>query len=293
MHTVTHDIRIEQVSVSHFHPVQQQHLAPEQGRGSRQKLLPDARFIRKEIPMSDVLHLLNIRHDSRRAVCPQCGHRTLSIYGKNNTCRCFNCPGRSLSTIDVTMLVRDCKVGDAIKFLAANFPVPSVRVKMTANLRGTIKLGFRSYSKSKAPMTVQTLMLSPVWPKIPAPAKLTLAALLIRVPHAGSEQGCIHCGHDLLKQWTGLGRATITRALAWLRSHGWIHSETIPTRFRTKRGFPVRELFIRVNSHPRTHQVSATSNAGSNRAPQYAGSQRASSGQELENWTPKEGVPLQ
>jgi hypothetical protein len=128
---------------------------------------------------------------------------------------------------------------------------------------------------------------------MPTAPKIVLAALMLRVPRAGAEQGCIHSGYDLMGEWTGLGRATVMRALAWLRSNGWLRTETVPTRFRTRQGFPVRELFIRLNSHPHKHLVRATSIVGSKRAPQYAGSIRASSRQKFESWTPTKGVALQ
>lgn len=254
-------------------------------------LLPDARFLRKEIPIPDVLKVLNIPHDSRRAVCPQCGKRTLSVHGKSNTVRCFRCDPRSLSTIDITSRVLGMKIGAAIRFLAANFEVPSVRVRLSANKFGSTKHKYRSYSKSKGPMTAESFILSPAWPKMPAAAKLILAALLVRVPRAGSEQSCIHAGYGRIEEWTGLRYVTVWRGLDWLRSNGWIHSETVPMRFRTKQGFVVRELFIRVNSHK--HRVSATSNAVPKRNCSNAVSKTNSSQQELENWTPTEGATLQ
>jgi hypothetical protein len=243
--------------------------------------------------MADVLKVLNIPHDSRRAVCPQCGQRTLTIHGQSNTCRCFKCEPRSLSTIDVVMLVLQLRVGEAIRFLAENFQVPSVKGKLTANKWGRTKRGYRTYSKPKTPLTIESLMLSPAWPKMPTAPKIVLAALMVRVPCAGREQGCLHAGYDHIEQWSGFARATVSLALAWLRSNGWIRTEAVPTRFRTRQGFPVRELFIRLNSQPHKHQVSATSYVVQKRASQYAGSKLNSSRQEFERLRPNKGLTLQ
>jgi hypothetical protein len=192
----------------------------------------------------------------------------MGVHAVSNNIRCFTCDNRALSTIDLVMAVRGCDVGTAIRWLVKNFKgIPSVAIRSR---------GRKSYGQAGTQlMTLQSLITSAGWAALSPAAKAVLTAIFARSPAGGAEQRCLHCTYDLLMQWTGLrSRATIATSLRELRHAGAIQTSVAPTGFRTRRGFWLKELVVRVSAKamhaPRNRAASATSSSVQGVNLQYA-----------------------
>jgi hypothetical protein len=226
------------------------------------RTLPDAAWIRKNIPIADVARKLGLQGDERLFYCfrphpPGKRKRSLSVHPQSNTIRCFTCDKRSMSNIYLVMNVRGCSVGEAIKWISEHFKnLPTVELRL--------KRGRKSYAQNRArPMTLQNLITSEGWTSFSPAAKIILTAIFAPTPAAGAEQGCLHCTYDGIKRWTGIrGRATVAGALQELRNAKAIQTDVVPTNFRTKRGFWLKETFVRVDARamraPRASTTSTT-----------------------------------
>lgn len=223
----------------------------------RRVSLPDARWIRREIPIGDVARALGLEGDSRVFDCFRDGHpsdkprRSLSLHAKSNTVRCVACDKRSLSAIDLVMAVLEVDVGRAIKWLHEHFPgAPRVRVRGNGN--GRLKTSKREGNR----MSLEDLIVSPGWAALSPSAKLVLTAIVARTPAAGSEQGLTRCTYARIMDWTGIGsRTTISAALEELRQRKAIQTALVSTNLRNQRGFWLKEMVIRVSPRAmRTHQ---------------------------------------
>lgn len=249
------------------------------------RLLPNATWIRKEIPVAEVAQRLGLKGDGRNFDCwrehPLAKRRrSVGVHGVSNTMRCFTCDARSLSNIDLVMTVKGCDVGTAIRWFERNFNgIPRVE--------GRLKSKRKSYAhRQTRALTLQNLVTSPGWAALGSAAKIVLAAIFARTPAAGGEQGCLRCTYQNLIEWSGLrSRATIAAALRELRRTGAIQAGTVPTNFRTRRGFRLRELFIRVSARamraPRDAQRTATGYSVQNLNSQYAVQNLNSRGQDF------------
>lgn len=239
----------------------QHHLATMLAGKSR--FLPDAKFIRREIPIAEVAVRLELKGNRRYFDCwrdhpPHKRKRLLSVHPLSNTFRCFTCDKRSLSNIDLVRLVKGCDVGTAIRWFDRNFSdIPRVEVR--------IKRNRKRYAQSRTrAFTLQNLVTSPGWKALSPAAKIVLTAVFSRTPAAGNEQTCLRCTYTRLQEWTGFrSRATIAAALQELRNTKAVQTSTVPTNVRTRRGFWLKELSIRVSPRamraPRHIHATATS----------------------------------
>jgi hypothetical protein len=268
--------------------------------------MPDASFIRKEIHVAEVAARLGLKGDGRHFDCfrehsPGKQRRSLSVHTVSNTIRCFTCDTRSLSTIDLVMEVRGYDVGTAVRWFVKNFKgIPMIQIRAKRNRKTYVQARTR-------PMTLQTLVTSPGWAALSPSAKAVLTTISARCPTAGSERGCLRCTYALLMQWSGLrSRATIAASLHQLRNTGAIQTSVVTTNFRTRRGFWLKELVVRVSPRAMrapcgTHRT-ATGYSVQKLNSQYA-VQKMNSGsgqtqsvagkEELEQWEPVEGERVQ
>jgi hypothetical protein len=258
---------------------------------------PDAGWINKEISIVEVARALGLQGDGRVFDCfrdhpygkPK---RSLSVHAAANKARCFVCDKRSMSNIDLVMNVRGCDVGPAIKWFGTYFKnIPTVELRP--------KRRRMTYAQSRRrPMTLENLVTSAGWTALSPAAKLVLTAIFARTPAMGSERGCLHCTYALIMRWTGLrSRATIAAALQELRNAKSIQTERVPTNHRTRRGFWLKELLVRVSPRamrvPRDTRRTATSYSVQKMNSQYP-VQKMNSGPEiLTDWRPPEGTGVQ
>ena len=241
------------------------------GANKLSRTLPDAAWIRRNIPVAEVARKLGMQGNERMFDCfrphPR-GKRkpSLSVHPISNTVRCFTCDKRSMSNIDLVMDVRGCRVGEAIKWISGHFKnLPTVELRL--------KQGRKDYTQNRArPLTLQNLVTSEGWAALNPKAKVILAAIVARTPATGAEQGCLHCTYDGIMKWTGIrSKATVSAALKELRNCKAIHTDLVPTNFKTKRGFPVKETFVRVDARAmRAPRASTTSTSVQRIDSQYA-----------------------
>ncbi len=214
-------------------------------------MLPDAAWLRHEIPIAEVAKNLGLEGEASgckfncwRDHRPGERKRTLSTHAKSNTIRCFKCDSRNLSTIDLVAAILDLSVGEAMKYLAANFPGAPRR-----ELR--IKAEHAHHAQSrKSVMTLQDIICSRGWSSLSQRGKVLLTAICARSPQAGPEQFTLRCTYEHLARWTGItGRATIAAALRELTDRGVIQRELVRTQIRTRRGFWLKQLRVRAFPH--------------------------------------------
>lgn len=221
-------------------------LSPQQPtpRQNHSHRLPDAKWIRKNIPIANVARELGLNGDGRVFDCFSGDHpagkrkRSLSIHGKSNTMRCFDCDTKSLSNIDLVVQVMGISLGDAIKWIDLHFPgVPQIELKPKPENR-------HRHRESKT-LNPQALIISRGWAEMSLSAKAVITAIIHRSPQAGSEQFMLRCSYDELMAWTGIGsKATISNALTELRRRPAISTWT--EKRKNRAGFMVKELVIRI-----------------------------------------------
>jgi len=147
-----------------------------------------------------------------------------------------------MTNIDLVMNVLGCDVGAAIRWFSKNFKnLPTVEIRIKRSREIYVKRRHRA-------MTLQNLVTSEGWMSLRPAAKVVLTAIFARTPAAGTEQYCLHCTYSSLMRWTGIrSRATISAALQELRKSMAIQTSLVATNFRTRRGFWLKELLVRVS----------------------------------------------
>jgi hypothetical protein len=96
------------------------------------RALPDMKFIREQVSITQVAVYLGIRLATNtsahcwRTSQHQNGDRTPSVGFKRNRIRCFVCDGKSMSVIDLVQAHEACDLVDAVKWICDRFDVPNV-----------------------------------------------------------------------------------------------------------------------------------------------------------------------
>lgn len=191
------------------------------------------------------------------------------------------------------MITKGCDVGTAIRWFSAHFKnLPTVELRL--------KQGRKSYAQNRArPMTLQNLVTSAGWAAFSPAAKIILTAIFARTPAVGAEQACLHCTYRAVIEWTGIrSRATIAAALQELRNGKAIQTGVVPTHYRTKRGFWLKETFVRVSPQamrpPRRALVRTTGYSVHKMDSQYAVHNLNSAHEStLKEWQPNEREVVQ
>jgi len=95
--------------------------------------IPDCKYIRRKVPIREVACALGLSVIGNMVRCwrpdsHQHGDRTPSVglHRRTNTAKCFVCDGRSLSPIDLVMLVRDVSLQEALAWITARYEVPGI-----------------------------------------------------------------------------------------------------------------------------------------------------------------------
>lgn len=82
------------------------------------------RWLRNEVPLPDLLRLLQWPHKRRDGqlvfVCPRCGESRSDLNPQENLVRCFYCQ-TNFNPIDFTMAARQCDFVEAVQFLLSSF----------------------------------------------------------------------------------------------------------------------------------------------------------------------------
>jgi hypothetical protein len=98
----------------------------------KERSLPDMKFMRSQIPISDVATVLGVRTAGRstahcwRVGQHQNGDRTASVSFFKNRAKCHVCDSRALSTIDLVATYHGYSLAEAVAWIRSRFEVPLV-----------------------------------------------------------------------------------------------------------------------------------------------------------------------
>jgi hypothetical protein len=188
--------------------------------------VPDARYIRVELPVSEVAQKLGLAVRRRWARCPEDQGHWARIWMKANRLKCFTCPTRPLTTIDLVMKVLGIDVNQAIKWIAARFTVPMRRVRLTTNRRGNTKHLYVDYPSCDRPTrlhpSVDLLRRAPAYARLTPTARRLAAFLIERIPRE-SMTGSFSYRELQAQTHTG-NRGTLARAFEQLRTVGLVQT---------------------------------------------------------------------
>jgi len=292
---------------------QPSHLKGNLSRG----LLPDAKFIRREIPIHEVVAKLGLKGNGRYFYCwreahpKRDGRATVGVHVVSNSVRCFKCHARNLSPIDLVVDVLGVSVGEAFRWFEREYAeIPRVKLRMTTNQRGITKEVCKGYTARRWPeVSCDALALSPAWTRLSHAEKAIAAALIARTPRERDVQPLVTTSYRELQAWSGVGnRQTVARALARFRSLGLIQTALVPTGKETLHGFATRQTLVRLTWHSQRFQSWLTATEGPHpvhhqpQSPTATGytvpkvNQRGApqnSGVALESWKPAEGGRVQ
>jgi hypothetical protein len=191
-------------------------------------VVPDADYIRLELPMSEVAEKLGLDVRDRRVRCPRDSSHWAKIWLKKNKVKCFKCGSRACwGTIDLAMDVLQVDVGRAIKWIAMRFDVPTRRRRVTRNLWGTTRRFYTDYPAGKRPrrleINLDTLRRSPVWASLKPTARRLATFFIETVPR---DSLILSIPYRDLQLKLGAGnRGTLTRAFAQLCEIGLIETQ--------------------------------------------------------------------
>jgi hypothetical protein len=191
-------------------------------------VVPDADYIRLELPMSEVAEKLGLDVRDRRVRCPRDRSHWAKIWLKKNKVKCFKCGSRACwGTIDLVMVTLRADVNQAIQWIAARFAVPKRRRRITRNLWGTTRNLYVDYPDGKRPrrleISLDALRRSPVWASL-TPTTRRLAAFLIQaVPRESLILSITY--RELQRKVQTANRGTLKIAFAQLREIGLIETQ--------------------------------------------------------------------
>jgi hypothetical protein len=191
-------------------------------------VVPDAEYIRRELPMSEVAEKLGLDVRGRRVRCPQDRAHWARLWLRKNKVKCFTCGARACwSTIDLVMLALQVDIKAAIDWAAARFDVPKRRRRITRNLYGITRHLYVDYPAGKRPpylqSSIDTLRRSPLWAHL-TPTARRLAAFLIQTTPRESLALSVTYRELQSNLQTG-NRGTLTKALEQLRKIGLIETQ--------------------------------------------------------------------
>ena len=215
------------------------------------RLFPDAEFIRRRLPIGEVLEKLGIQSNGRYRYCWRESHPRAMVgtHLPSNTVRCFKCHTRSLSAIDLVMEVCDLDISQAMRWFGREFPdLPRKKIVIKARKVRARTQAYRSYSRARWPeVSCGALALSKPWASFRSSEKLLVVAIMAHMPTRRKEHPMISTNYWELMAWAGIGdRQVLSRALRTLRQRGLIETALVPTGNETPAGFQTRRTLIRL-----------------------------------------------
>ncbi len=199
---------------------------------SRQKDIPDMRFINRQVSIVEVARALELRLDGLSKI--HCWHperhhngdRTASvgIRASNNTVKCFGCDSKPMGPIDLVMDVHGTAgPADAALWIAERFAVPTIpiRKRLTDALDRRYRVG---YDRG-----LGLLIRSGLWARLSAPAQ-TIAAVLLEYgekEHALNETLRVRMAYRSLARYSGVrSHNAIRKALLELNEVGFLRLQS-------------------------------------------------------------------
>ncbi|WP_263369110.1 hypothetical protein [Edaphobacter dinghuensis] len=177
--------------------------------------IPDLQYIRENVSIIAVARELGLTVNGYRARCWRTeNHRngdadpSMAFRKKQNTGRCFICDPRTWSNIDLVMLVRDCKLREAIAWITDRFPVPSLPKGAHIKKRESWSPCYRA---SDTDSVVGMLVRSGLWSTLSNAERSILPVLS---EFMSCDTGLAEISYRGLMQHSGVGsQATIAAAL--------------------------------------------------------------------------------
>ena len=187
-------------------------LSPESRR------VPDAQYIRRELPIADVGRALGLEPCGRRLRCPTDRSHWAGMWLRKNSVKCFTCRSQPWSTIDLVMVSLGMDVGAALAWLAQHFDIPKRRVRVTTNRYGLTRRRYVVYPTVPRPKRLEpsgaSLRRAPGWPKLSHGARQLALFLVDAIPR---DTLLLTTTYRKLQQDVGIGnRRTVRRALSQL-----------------------------------------------------------------------------
>jgi hypothetical protein len=191
-------------------------------------LVPDAEYIRRELPMSEVAEKLGLKVRGRWVRCPQDRAHWARLWLRKNKVKCFKCGARACwSTIDLVMLMLQIDIKAAIDWVAARFDVPKRRRRITRNLWGKTRRLYVDYTVGQRPrhleLSIDALRRAPLWGDLTPTARRLTAFLIEAVPR---DSLVLSVTYRKLQRSVQTGnRGTLKRAFAELCEIGLIETQ--------------------------------------------------------------------
>ena len=209
----------------------------------------DAAWARRNIPIRDVLAALGLATDGRRFRCwlaDEVRHErqfSISIFHKKNQARCWGChslglpSGRLLSVIDLVMEVPGCNVREALSWLGERFPIPT----------GEFVGGKVKSIVAPEPLTLESFMLSPSYPRLSLTAKAIAGPVIATLIREGKQDVGRGFTVSELQRLSGIGsKQSASRGLRELQEAGVLRVGMEPTRRVSARGIPYFRMYARL-----------------------------------------------
>lgn len=189
-------------------------------------VVPDAQYIRRELPVSEVAVKLGLDVRGRWVRCPQDRAHWARIWLRKNTVKCFSCRCRPMTTIDLAVHVLQADVNQAIQWIAARFDVPKRRRRITRNLRGITRRLYTDYPACKRPrhleLSIDTLRRAPFWAHLTPTARRLAAYLIQATPRESLVLSVTY--RELQRSVQTGNRGTLKRAFDQLREIGFVQT---------------------------------------------------------------------
>jgi hypothetical protein len=236
-------------------------------------LVPDAEYIRRDLPISEVAEKLGLDVRDRRVRCARDRSHWARIWLKKNKVKCFKCgAGACWSTIDLARDVLQVDVNRAIQWIAIRFDVPKRRRRITRNLWGTTRHLYVDYPDGKRPrrleISLDALRRSPVWANLKPTARRLAIFLIGAVPRDSLILSITH--RDLQLKVEAGNRGTVKRAFAQLCEIGLVETQREATG-NEGFGFYASKTVVRLTWGSERFQSSLAA-AGRGNATEYIGS---------------------
>lgn len=180
---------------------------------------PDVAWIKKHVSVFEVAKALGLRIRHRRAKCWRPENHThgdtepsLHFYERKNRVRCFVCDMRGgHSCIDLVMGNLGVSFGDAVRWIAERFTVPSIKVGRPLGQREPQPATYRAGVQGSE---FEVLVRSGTFGQLTAEARSILVTLAI---FRDSDSGLTKMSYAAIARYAGIGsRTSVSKSLKQL-----------------------------------------------------------------------------
>jgi ribosomal protein L37AE/L43A len=149
------------------------------------KVMPDMKYVNREIPILEVARELGLAVRSRKTTCPECKKKLLTFSVKFNRWRCWHCDpaGKQKTVIDLVMFILNVDAFNAAAWISKCWNVVrQVQVERSENQRGLEKHVYSRKRQIPVPErdkpNLQAMVTSPGWREMALSARVVAMTLL-------------------------------------------------------------------------------------------------------------------